>query len=198
MLKKRLEQRVEEHEAKVKELSKIKIAKICKNLKIGDTFELAGLEWKILDITDKGYMCLANKLESNMKFDTSRNNWKTSKLRDYLNGEFYEKLSDEIGEENIIPFERDLLSLDGQDEYGACEDKASQLNVDEYRKYRKLIPNADYWWWLITPDSTTCNNDSDDVRVVSPSGRIDRNCYDGNNGVRPFCIFSSVIFESEE
>ena len=34
---------------------------IQKGLSIGDTFELAGLTWKILDITDKGYMCLADK-----------------------------------------------------------------------------------------------------------------------------------------
>lgn len=188
--------KLNEEVAILKANSKMPILK--KKLGIGDTFELAELTWKILDITDKGYMCLANKLESNMKFDTSTNNWKTSKLREYLNSEFYEKLFNEIGEENIIAFERDLLSLDGQDEYGTCEDKVSLFNVDEYRKYRKFIPNADYWWWLITPDSTACNNDSDYVRVVSPSGGVSSYGYVGGLGVRPFCIFSSAIFESEE
>lgn len=169
-------------------------------LKIGDTFELAGLDWKILDITENGYMCLAEKLEDDMKFDSSCNNWQASDLRNWLNVDFFKKLAEVLGEENIIPFERDLISLDGQTEYGICEDKVSLLTVDEYRKYRKLIPNTDdYWWWTITPDSTKCNGDSRWVLVVHPSGYISRgDFYNCGRGVRPVCIFSSSIFESEE
>lgn len=193
---KSLEQRVTELEKLVKQIQG-KAMKISKKLGIGDTFELAGLQWKILDITEQGYKCLAERLPNNMQFG-SNNDWKDSKIRSYLNGEFYEKLSAEIGEENIIPFERNLLSLDGQTEYGTCEDKVSLLNVDEYRQYRPLIPNADYWWWTVTPDSTKCNGDTTWIRVVSPSGYFGNDVYYGNDGVRPFCIFSSAIFESEE
>lgn len=178
--------------------SNSKICGISKKSEIGDTFSLAGINWTILDITDKGYICLAEKLEDNMKFDASCNNWESSDLRNYLNTKFFKKIADEIGEENIISFERDLLSLDGQTEYGKFEDKVSLLNVDEYRKYRKLIPNANYWWWLITPWSTPCNDYKEIVSVVSPSGGIrNGNCY-SSIGVRPVCIFSSEIFESEE
>ena len=194
---KNLEQRVAELEKKVKELSKKDTVKISKKLGAGDTFELAGLKWTILDITEKGYMCLAEKLEDTMRFG-SNNDWKESRIRKYLNEEFLERLTTEVGADNIIEFERDLLSMDGQTEYGLCADKVSLLNVDEYRKYRKHIPNADYWWWLITPDSTECNGDKTWVRVVSPSGYFyDCDYYDGR-GVRPVCIFSSSIFESEE
>ena len=176
-----------------------KVLQIPKGLSVGDTFELAGLTWKILDITDKGYMCLADRLENRMVFDSDVNNWCASDLRNYLNTELLKLLFDEIGEDNIIPFDRDLLSLDGQAEYGDCEDKVSLLTVDEYRKYRNLIPNTkDYWWWLITPWSTPCNDYKTSVAVVSSSGDLNGNgCY-GTNGVRPFCIFSSSIFESEE
>ncbi len=167
-----------------------------KNLGIGDTFELAGLNWKILDITEKGYMCLAERLDENKRFDSDKNNWSKSSLRKYLNGEFLSKLKEEIGEENILSFERDLLSLDGLDDYGKCDDYVSLLNVDEYRKYRKLIPNSEYWWWLLTADSTESNGDSTWVAVVSPSGRFRYYyCY-SSLGVRPVCIFSSSIFES--
>ena len=116
-----------------------------------------------------------------------------------MNGEFLEKLSDSVGKENIISFERDLFSLDGQVEYGTCEDKVSLLTVDEYRKYRSMIPNTDDgWWWLITPWSTPCNDYERSVTVVSPFGHIyDFNCLN-YVGVRPFCIFSSSIFESED
>lgn len=165
-------------------------------LGIGDTFELADTTWKILDITGAGYICLADSIED-MKFDSDSNNWENSDLRDYLNEGFLEKIAAEIGLENIVPFERDLLSLDGQTEYGKCEDKVSLLTIDEYRKYRSLIPNTeDYWWWLASPWSTPCNDYKRTVAVVSSAGSINGRSCDRSIGVRPVCIFSSSIFES--
>ena len=177
----------------------VKTRKHFAGLKVGDTFELAGLTWKILDITAEGYMCLADKLTDKMMFDENSNDWVQSQLREYLNTEFIEKITDEIGEENIVSFKRDLLSLDGQTEYGECEDKVSLLTVDEYRKYRSLIPNTDeYWWWLVTPWSTACNDFDTVVTIIFASGGIDsRSCCEYYS-VRPICIFSSSIFESEE
>lgn len=176
---------------------KLCVTHIQKELKIGDEFELADVNWKILDITDAGYMCIGDSF-GNKIFDKNSNNWNKSSLRAYLNGEFYEKISKEIGKGNIVSFKRDLLSLDGQTEYGENDDAVSSLTVDEYRKYRKLIPNTDDWWWLITPWSTHCNDCDIYTTVVSPSGGIG-NCYcSSSNGVRPVCIFSSSIFESEE
>lgn len=165
-------------------------------LGIGDTFELVDTTWKILDITGVGYICLADSIED-MEFDSNSNNWENSNLRDYLNEEFLEKIAAEIGLENIVPFERDLLSLDGQTEYGKCEDKISLLTVDEYRKYRNLIPNTkDCWWWLVSPWSTPCNDYKRAVTVVSSAGSIYGNGCNNDDGVRPVCIFSSSIFES--
>lgn len=192
-------QRLEELESRVAILEKKNIArKIPSGLKIGDTFEIAGTTWKILDITNDGYSCLADSI-GEMEFDSESNNWVNSDLRDYLVTEFLDKLKEEIGEDNILQRERDLLSLDGQTEYGKAYEKVSLLTVDEYRKYRSLIPNTeDDWWWLITPWSTPCNDYKTGVATVSPSGGIYYyfcNCY---IGVRPFCIFSSSIFESEE
>lgn len=197
-MSKNLEQRVAELEKKMKELIGDKKVKLSKNLAVGNKFELAGLTWKILDITNKGYMCLADRLEDGMKFDSNCNNWQQSELRNYLNTEVHKKLVDAVGEENIISLERNLLSLDGQTEYGTCEDKVSLLNVDEYRKYRSLIPNVDYWWWMITPWSTSCNDCEYAGAVVSPSGNVDINICNVDSGVRPFCILKSNIFESED
>lgn len=191
--------KLEELESRVAILEKKNAArKIPSGLKIGDTFELAGTTWKILDITNDGYSCLADSIKET-EFDSESNNWVNSDIRDYLVTEFLDKLKEEIGEDNILQRERDLLSLDGQTEYGKAYEKVSLLTVDEYRKYRSLIPNTgDGWWWLITPWSTPCNDYKTGVTAVSPSGGIsDDDCYYGN-GVRPFCIFSSSIFESEE
>lgn len=173
-----------------------KTANFLEGLGIGDTFELVDTTWKILDITSAGYICLADSIEER-QFDSDSSNWENSNLRDYLNEEFLEKIAAEIGLENIVPFERNLLSLDGQTEYGKCEDKVSLLTVDEYRKYRSLIPNTkDYWWWLVSPWSTPCNDYKRTVAVVSSAGDVGGDNCRYDYGVRPVCIFSSSIFES--
>lgn len=197
-MSKNLEQRVTELEKLVKQLQGKASLKIGRKLGVGDTFELVGLKWTILDIADAGYKCLSERMDKDMQFDNGCNNWIASNLRNYLNTEFYKRLAAVVGEDNIFSFERDLLSLDGQTEYGNCEDKVSLLTVDEYRKHRSLIPNTDYYWWLITPWSTPCNGYEKSISVVCPSGRIINYIYDYDFGVRPFCIFSSSIFESEE
>ncbi len=165
---------------------------------IGKTVEIAGMEWMILDKTEKGYFAVLNGFDGEERtFDSDSNNWISSKLREELNTKFLKKIVDELGEDAVIGFDRDLISLDGQTEYGHCEDKISLLTVDEYRKYRKLLPNMPKWWWLITPWSTPVNDYNSTLTVVTPSGFIlGFNC-DDSFGVRPVCIFSSSIFESE-
>lgn len=165
--------------------------------KAGNQFELAGLKWKIIDVLDLGCMCLAEKSEST-RFDPDINDWRISELRQHLNSDLLEKIENEIGEENVIGFERNLLSVDGQKEYEKCKDKVSMLALDEYRKYRSLIPNEEYYWWLLTPWSTPCNEYYKWTAVVLPSGSVDSNSCDGGSGVRPVCIFSPSIFESKE
>lgn len=163
---------------------------------IGKTAEIAGMEWMILDKTEKGYFAILNGFNGKERtFDSDSNNWISSKLREELNTKFLKKIADELGEDAVIEFDRDLLSLDGKTEYGHCEDKISLLTVDEYRKYRKLLPNMSKWWWLITPWSTPANDYSSTLTVVSPAGRILSVSCGGSSGVRPVCIFSSSIFE---
>ena len=72
------------------------------------------------------------------------------------------------------------------------------LALDEYRKYRSLIPNEEYYWWLLTPWSTPCNEYYKWTAVVLPSGNICLNNCGNSHGVRPVCIFSPSIFESKE
>ena len=164
---------------------------------IGKTIELAGMEWLILDKTEKGYFAILNGFDGKERtFDSASNNWISSKLRNELNTRFLKKITDEFGEDAVIEFDRDLLSLDGQTEYGHCKDRISLLTVDEYRKYRKLLPNMSKWWWLITPWSTPVNVYNSTLAVVSPSGFVLNYDYDFSLGVRPVCICSSSIFES--
>ncbi len=163
---------------------------------IGETREIAGMKWIILDKLPEGYLALVAESIGNKQFGRN-NNWTESTIRTYLNKEVANKIEDAIGT-TLPEFERDLLSLDGQREYGTCKDKVSLITLDEYRKYRKYIPNSGYYWWTITPDSTKCNEDKTWIRVVSPSGDFNCNFCNRDRGVRPFCIFPSTIFESEE
>ena len=158
------------------------------------SFEAVGMKWNVLDKLENGYFCIADSIEDR-KFGKN-NNWKESTIRKELE-ELVEKIEKELG--IVLPeFERNLLSLDGQTEYGTCVDKVSLLTVDEYRKYRSKLPNTGDWWWLITPDSTESNDDSVWIAVVSPRGYFNGYCCNYRGGVRPVCIFPSSIFESEE
>lgn len=169
--------------------------RIKENPEPGDTVVISGIEWLILDKTEDVYYAITKDfIDLGMKFDENKNDWRSSELREFLNGEFLAGLEEDM----LLEFERDLTSMDGQIEYGSCMDKVSLLTVDEYRKYRKHLPNTKEWWWLITPWSTPCNGKEKLTTVVSPAGSIVNGSCDGNDGVRPFCIFKSSIFESEE
>ena len=165
----------------------------------GEVVEIAGMEWMILDKLPDGYFAILNGFYGKTRmFDSDSSNWKESSLREELNTSFLEKINTPLDGNAVVEFDRNLLALDGQTEYGTCRDKISLLTVDEYRKYRKYLPNMDKWWWLVTPWSTPCNDYSRTLAVVSSSGDVYYiSCY--NVGVvRPVCIFSSSIFESDE
>lgn len=157
-------------------------------------FELVGMYWNVLDKVEGGYLAIADSI-GDRKFGRN-NDWKESTLREEMQ-ELAEKIEKELGIE-LPEFERNLLSLDGQTEYGTSVDKVSLLTVDEYRKYRSKLPNTGEWWWLCTPDSTTCNDDSSWSTVVSPSGSVRNVICNDHCGARPVCIFPFSIFESEE
>lgn len=166
---------------------------------IGKTIEVAGIKWLVLDKLEKGYFAISEDFYGrDREFDDNCNDWKSSDLRNELNTDLRKKIESELGTDLLVEFERNLLSLDGQTEYGTCRDYVSLISVDEYRKYRKLLPNTGKWWWTFTPDSTACNDDDTFVRVVSPSGIIGSDYFSFSRGVRPVCIFSSSIFESCE
>ena len=165
------------------------------NMELNKTFTVAGIRWTVLEKLENGYLAIADSI-GDKRFGKN-NDWKESSIRKMLNSEFAEKLEKELGVK-LPTFERNLLSLDGLKEYGACMDKVSMISVDEYRKYREKLPNTGKWWWTLTPDSTRCNGDYSWIRVVSPSGHVYISRYNCVLGVRPVCIFPSSIFESEE
>ena len=168
-------------------------------LKVGDVFKTKNIEYIVLEQLDNDTTAVIRKdlLENKMKFDSDNNNWKTSSIRKFLNGDYLKKLGESFGEDNIVEHTVDLLSLDGLDDYGVSNDKVSLLTIDQYRKYRKDIGENKYsWWWLSTPDSTPSGCSSDGVRCVDSSGGVDCCWCDGSGAVRPFFVLKSDIFVS--
>lgn len=133
------------------------------------------------------------------------NDWRDSHIRKELNSVYLKALEEKFGEENIHTHTVDLLSLDGLDDYGECQDKVSILTADEYRRYRKALEKANGaavgdWWWLCTPDSTPSGDGSLYVRFVYSSGTLGNNTASNNNAVRPFFILdsSTLVFPETE
>jgi len=163
---------------------------------VGSFIKYAGIEWVVLNRTASKVMVLAKHRLFNRAFDTNEsNNWSKSSLRKELNN-FNEQgfqrgfeHTENINKNDLVEFERDLTTDDGMTDYGKCKDYISLISCEEYRKFRKLIPNADDWWWTLTGDSLVYSHL---VRFVYSIGSLNYNiAYFGNIGVRPLCVLKS-------
>lgn len=130
----------------------------------------------------------------NIRFGET-NNYSKSNLRKYLNTEYLNEIMDEFGEIELHMV--DMLSMDGDDSYGKCENLVSAMTFDRWRKYHKYIGNADCIEWLSTPNQTEKSNDTRFVQVVDSGGCVSYvGCGWDGCGVRPFFILKSSILVS--
>ncbi len=191
-MNKRIEELAKELLSEIENESKKKTQEIAR----GNIVEIAGDEWIILKVDGDKVCCLHKEIMDERIFDSNTNNWTDSSIRKFLNSEFYNMISFEVGSDNVLSINTSLVSLDGQKEYGEANDYVSLLTVDLYRENRDILPNTGEWWWLASPWSTKNNGYERATCVVSPQGFIyDYDCND-SDGVRPFCIFDSSIFKS--
>lgn len=140
-------------------------------------------------------------LDKTYRFDSELNDFRTSEIKNVLNDENGDILTDiykGFGKENVLIDTVDLLSMDGLDTYGTCDCKVHLGTFDDYRKARKngmFRTENEKPFWLDTPDgcSSSC------VQVVGGRGDVDYGgCYWGVCGVRPFCSLDSSICVSVE
>ena len=165
----------------------------------GDVFEKNNVAYIVCEQFENGSTAVVRKecLDKTMEFGNN-NNWKESRLREYLNGDYLKEVEAVFGAENILEHEVDLTSLDGYDDYGVSTDKVSAMNIDRYRKYHRYIGDTGECHYLSTPDSTPSGTGSSRVRYVGSVGYVDWDGCDWDGGVRPFCILKSSIFVSFE
>lgn len=169
---------------------------VLSSVKVGD---IINDKYIVLEHFEDGTTAVIRKdlLENNMEFGDSNNDWRESNVRKYLNDDYLKEIEKEFGVDNIVEHTTNLLSMDGLDDYRTCRDKVGLLDIDQYRKYRKVLGNnMDSWWWLLTPDSTPSGWSAQFVRCVGIGGDVSYFDYGFSRSVRPFCILKSSIFVS--
>lgn len=167
-------------------------------IKVGNTCKTETMGHIVLEhLPDGKTVCLSKDLVTSMAYDKKTGIYTNSNIRKYLNSKFLDKLSAEIGAENIFEHTVDLTSDEGSKKHGSVTDKVSLLTCELFRKYNEILEkyNPGRWWWLATPFAIEYWEDC--ARAVGSTGIVDCYYYGSLGGVRPFYILNSSISVSE-
>ena len=154
---------------------------------------IGGIPFTIIQAEENWVKCIASECVGEGAFDAqNRNDFAASDIREFLNGEFLQKL---IGagapEEMFEYFGINLTADDGLNDYGFAPIRIGLITCDEYRLLRGNIPALpDEWWWTGTPHSPKNKL----VRIVCFDGSLGERCASERvMGIRPLCILKSEI-----
>lgn len=147
-----------------------------KNTARGTAFDYAGQSWILLENDDGRALCLSKDIIETRAFDEGNcNNFAVASSKEYLNGAYLDNLLEDVNGPNaFLTTELDLTTDDGLKDYGTCTVTIFLLTVDQYRRNRDVIPNADDWWWLSTAFSTKSNGYESLARYVFTDGTLCR------------------------
>lgn len=160
-----------------------------------EKIEIGGINFTIIQTAENWVKCIASECIGNGAFDTkNRNDFAASDIREFLNGEFLQKLIDAGAPEAMFEyFNIDLTADDGLKDYGGDRVRVGLITCDEYRLLRGNIPELPDTWWTATSDSTKNNF----VRNVYSDGTLNsNNASFGDRSVRPICVLKSEILKS--
>lgn len=166
-----------------------------KNATRGTAFDYAGQSWILLENDDGRALCLSKDIIETRAFDEGNcNNFAVASSNKYLNGPYLDNLADACNGANaFLESELDLTTDDGLKDYGTCTVTIFLLTVDQYRRNRDVIPNADDWWWLSTAFSTKSNGYESLARNVFTDGTLDGdNAYYGTAACAPLVIWTPI------
>lgn len=166
----------------------------------GEVFKIGEHDFIVLEqsegqtsVISKGFM------SEDIVFDRTSIDYNSSNLKNVIESDIQPIIENAVGKENLVEHIVDLTSIDMQKNFEPCKCKVRPITFDESRKYNNFLvdENLDDWWWTCTPWSTKERGYQYSIAVVSPSGDVGSGNYYNDVGVRPFCIFSSSIFESK-
>lgn len=122
------------------------------------------------------------------------NDWRDSNIREYLNKEYFKELAAQFGEDNIVEFTRDLISIDGYDDYGKCRDKVSIMSLLDYMKYHKDIGDCENIYYLLTPATILSGCSYKTVLYIDDNDLPNYTLCGSIMAVRPFFVLKSDIY----
>jgi hypothetical protein len=160
----------------------------------GDHFYYNDYEYVLLDVTDNGdYFAIVAEALPERSFNESGedgcNNWQSSDLREWLNGDYY---TENFKEGHLVHSRSNLEADNGDTKYGTCEDFVTLLSCNQYRKYRDIVPKYDNWVWTLTP--WHCNvGYAYGVCYVNLSGTFGNYYATISIGVAPACTFNHKV-----
>jgi hypothetical protein len=155
------------------------------DFKVGNIVTLGNfvgpIEWQVLEVKDNKALLLSKHILLRMRFDNNDSGtWKTSSLRHFLNGKFYENCFTKSEKSAIILSNLKVNS-------GDTEDRLYLLSVEEVNKYfnsneeREAVDlnEGSFLWWLRCRGSRDRN-----AAYVFLDGSVYANGYgaDGVNG----------------
>ena len=147
-----------------------------KNAKVGDYVKFGNypqivdggslpIEWQVLARENNKMLVISKYGLEARRFDSSSNNWEDSEIRQWLNGEFYNRAFTEQEKklikgssffENLFGGVVDkvfLLSKEEAEKYFANDD-ARRCKATDYAKNNgayDVVGNGYSWWWLRSP-----------------------------------------------
>ncbi len=183
----------------------------CKTHKAGDTIELAGIDFVILEDLgpfsreDESHDLFVLALESQGdSWFGDTNNYSESDLKGQVEDWLYrltERIAEEGCESNIDLIRTrtiSLTTLDGYKGYGELEVKAAPLTLDEVRRCAEFMPDPDTASWLATGWGGPKHYGAELAWLANSNGGLGNGYCSGSCGIRPALVISSLLLASEE
>lgn len=168
----------------------------------GETFTVFGEEYVVLDHADGGVLSIRKDIWKKAAFDRNGNSDLTqADMRGTL-AEYTELLKSRgMKDGDCLVQHIDLKATDGTRVYGYLDCTVALLTLEQYGKYKEIIPKVDGWWWLATPVWTRWlrsphTGRTSYVWLVNSNGSYYYWGADGSYGVRPVLNFSSCLLVS--
>lgn len=163
-------------------------------------FEIAGIEFikfpsfnGTTPILSKNVLCSSVFGNTNNLSDAAE-----SGILSKLTADILPLIEADIGSENVLEFETDLVALDGLTDYGTLYSKISLPTVNFIGSNAEALDNykTEASYFTATPFSTPRRGYARNVCIVDSNGVLYWNVCGYSGGVRPFLMLDSSIFNS--
>lgn len=168
----------------------------------GETFTVFGEEYVVLDHVDGGVLSIRKGIWKKAVFDRNGNSdLSQADMRGTL-AEYTELLKSRgMKDGDCLVQHIDLKATDGTRVYGYLDCTVALLTLEQYGKYKEIIPKVDGWWWLATPVWTRWLRSPFASNTNLVWGVYSNGNYSGwgagnSCGVRPVLNFSSCLLVS--